>query len=602
MRILHVTTIPESLGFLKGQIGYMKERGVEVLAASSPGPYLDDFAQQQGIEALEVPMARKITPLEDLHALYRLVRLLRSRRPTIVHAHTPKGGLLGTLAGLIAGTPLRVYHMRGLPLSTATGAKRTLLRWTERIACAAAHRVICVSPSLRAEALSERLCSADKITVLAEGSGNGVDATGKFDPGHLEPGTRERLREQLGIPEGAVAIGFLGRLVRDKGVIELVAALEALLERGRDVHLIVAGALEERDAIPEETARFLREHPRVHFLGFDWNTAPFYAAMDVVVLPSYREGFPNVPLEAAAMRKPVVTTSATGCVDSVVDGVTGSVVPPRDADALAHAIERYVLDAGLRRTHGDAGRARVLTSFKQEVMWRALHQEYLALQRRLPGKGYDALKRALDVTLAGGALVGLSLPMLVVAGMVAVNMGRPVVFSHDRPGQGERLFKMYKFRTMSDARGPDGELLPDGDRITKLGAFLRKTSLDELPELFNVLRGDLSLVGPRPLLVRYLPHFTERERLRHSVKPGITGWAQIHGRNEVSWDRRIGLDVWYVEHRSFRLDLEILLSTVRLVLKRDGIVVDPRSAMLNFDEERIARAAAAKAAQRDADA
>jgi lipopolysaccharide/colanic/teichoic acid biosynthesis glycosyltransferase len=189
-----------------------------------------------------------------------------------------------------------------------------------------------------------------------------------------------------------------------------------------------------------------------------------------------------------------------------------------------------------------------------------------------------------------GAVLAATAPILAAVGSaIAVKMGRPVVFSHARPGKDEKLFQMYKFRTMTDARGPDGEPLLDAERITPLGRFLRKTSLDELPALLNVLKGEMSLVGPRPLMVQYLPYFTDRERLRHTVRPGITGWAQIHGRNEVPWDRRLALDVWYVENHSLWLDLKILAATARMVLKREGVVVVPRSTMRNLDEERAGR-------------
>lgn len=199
------------------------------------------------------------------------------------------------------------------------------------------------------------------------------------------------------------------------------------------------------------------------------------------------------------------------------------------------------------------------------------------------------IKRLFDVVCSGAILAIAAPPMVVLGGVIAWRMGRPVLFKHQRPGKDEKLFDLYKFRTMTDARGPTGELLDDAERITPLGAFMRKTSLDELPELINVLRGEMSLVGPRPLLVRYLPYFTEAERVRHSVLPGITGWAQIHGRNEVTWDRRLAYDVWYVENQSFWLDLKILFATAKMVLKREGVVVDPHSTMLNLDEERPKR-------------
>ncbi|MEB3220453.1 MAG: sugar transferase [Candidatus Sericytochromatia bacterium] len=188
-----------------------------------------------------------------------------------------------------------------------------------------------------------------------------------------------------------------------------------------------------------------------------------------------------------------------------------------------------------------------------------------------PPPGYEAAKRALDLAVAGAALLLLWPVMLAVALGVAARLGRPVVFRQVRPGLRGRPFEVLKFRSMSDARGPDGALLPDAERLGGFGAFLRRTSLDELPQLFNVLRGDLSLVGPRPLLVDYLPLYTPEQARRHEVKPGITGWAQVNGRNAITWERRFELDLWYVTHRSWWLDLRILALTAWKVLRREGV-------------------------------
>ena len=196
------------------------------------------------------------------------------------------------------------------------------------------------------------------------------------------------------------------------------------------------------------------------------------------------------------------------------------------------------------------------------------------------------LKRLVDIL---GALVGLiilSPVMLVVAVVVYVSMGPPVLFKQERAGLNGRPFMLYKFRTMLDLRDERGNLLPDEKRLTRVGRFLRNWSLDELPQFWNVLKGDMSLVGPRPLLMEYLPFYTEREKLRHSVKPGITGWAQINGRNLLSWNERLEMDVWYVENWSILLDIKILFLTVIAVLNKKGLIVNPRSVMLDLDEER----------------
>lgn len=171
-------------------------------------------------------------------------------------------------------------------------------------------------------------------------------------------------------------------------------------------------------------------------------------------------------------------------------------------------------------------------------------------------------------------------------GLIRVRLGGPVFFRQTRPGRGAVPFELIKFRTMTDARDANGVLLPDAQRLTAFGRILRATSLDELPELWNVLRGDMSLVGPRPLLMRYLPYYTEQEQKRHQVRPGLTGWAQLHGRNTVSWNERLALDVWYVENRTLMLDFKIVLQTVVSVLKREGVVIDPGAVMQDLDMER----------------
>lgn len=195
-------------------------------------------------------------------------------------------------------------------------------------------------------------------------------------------------------------------------------------------------------------------------------------------------------------------------------------------------------------------------------------------------------KRALDLALTLPALLLLSPLLLVLAALVRLLLGDPILFRQGRPGLRGRIFTLYKFRTMTDARDEAGGLLPDTDRFTAFGRFLRLSSLDELPELMNVVRGDMSLVGPRPLLVRYYPYFTPAERARFLVRPGITGSSQVHGRNDLSWDLRLGLDVQYVNHCSLGLDLSILLLTLWRVLSRDGLRTDPGASMLDFDEER----------------
>ncbi|WP_404417915.1 sugar transferase [Brevundimonas vesicularis] len=197
-------------------------------------------------------------------------------------------------------------------------------------------------------------------------------------------------------------------------------------------------------------------------------------------------------------------------------------------------------------------------------------------------RGYDRLKRIMDVVISLGALIALSPVLLTIALLVRVRLGSPVLFRQVRPGLGARPFEMIKFRTMLDAVGSDGHPLSDAERLTLFGRWLRSTSLDELPELWNVLKGDMSLVGPRPLLLEYLPLYSAEQARRHEIRPGVTGWAQVNGRNAIAWQDKLAMDVWYVDNRSFLLDLKILLLTVKKVVLREGISSEGHATMERF--------------------
>ena len=184
------------------------------------------------------------------------------------------------------------------------------------------------------------------------------------------------------------------------------------------------------------------------------------------------------------------------------------------------------------------------------------------------------IKRLLDILISLTFIVLFSWLYLILVILVRIKLGSPVLFCQERPGYNEKIFKLYKFRTMTDKRDEKGNLLPDSERLTRFGSMLRSTSLDELPEMFNILKGDMSLIGPRPLLVEYLPYYTEEERLRHSVRPGLTGLAQVSGRNYLAWDKRLAKDVEYVNHISFIMDVRIIIKTIKVVFKKEDVSVD----------------------------
>lgn len=374
MRLLHVLTVPITLRFLRGQVDFIARQGFDVHVACAPGEKLQEFAAAHPVTPHGIELTRTVSPAADLRSLADMTSLIRRLRPDVVHAHTPKGGLIGMLAAAAERVPRRIYHLRGLPLITARGAMRKVLWTTESVSFGCAHRVLAVSQSLAEAASRARVVGASKAKVLASGSGNGVDARGRFDPARALSAAAARAAFKL--PRDGVVVTYVGRLVRDKGIAELLAAWETLA-RG-NATLFVVGPFEERDALPPDLVRRITSTPSIRHLAFTEDMPTVYAASDVVVLPSHREGFPNVPLEAAAMGLPVVTTDAVGCVDAVVNDVTGRVCPLGDIPALTRAIADYLAAPELRRAHGAAGRRRALSEFDPQRIWNELLAEYRA--------------------------------------------------------------------------------------------------------------------------------------------------------------------------------------------------------------------------------
>ena len=376
---MYLATAPEALRNLAdGQLAYYRERGYEVIAVANPGEDLDFVAAREQVEIIGLSMEREIKPGSDLISLWRIWRLMRRRRPDIVVAGTAKAGLLGMLAAWMARVPARIYLLRGLRLETTRGLKRRILSLTEKIAAGCSHRVICVSKSLRDEAVALGITSPEKAIVLLHGSSNGVIAE-RFAQ---TPEVRSRakgLRKGWGIPVDAPVIGFVGRFVRDKGFVELIDAFENIVANRPDTRLLLLGHYENGDPVPEAYVRRIAEHPQIIRPGFIRDLAPYYGAMDVLAFPTYREGFPNVVLQAAAAELPVVAFRATGAVDAVEDGVTGMLVDVRDVRGLAAALLRYINDPALRRRHGHAGLERVLRDFQREPLWAALDAEFRQL-------------------------------------------------------------------------------------------------------------------------------------------------------------------------------------------------------------------------------
>lgn len=374
--LLNIITSSQSVTFFRGNIGYMKKKGFHVGLCSSPGNPLKIVCQSEGARAFEVPMEREISPFKDLISFVRLILLMQRLKPTIVNVSTAKAGLLGMLAAFLTGVPVRVHQQRGLRLETATGVKRLVLLFAESLVCRCATLVLCNSFSLRDETVRLRLSAKEKCRVLCSGSSGGVNSI-RFSANSNVLRQTRLLQKQYSISPTDPVIGFVGRLVHDKGIGELREAFERIQKEFPMARLILVGPLETGDPVGKECLNWLEKQPTVILAGHIDDVVPWYPLFHVLAFPSYREGFPNVPLEAAAMQIPVVGFHSTGVVDAIKDGVTGTLVTQGDVDALTKALLSYLRDPELRLKHGRAGRERVVRDFQPQKIWEALYQEYV---------------------------------------------------------------------------------------------------------------------------------------------------------------------------------------------------------------------------------
>jgi len=355
-------TASQSCLILGGRLRTLREAGFRVTLVSGPGELLTRTAAEEGVESIAVPMRREMAPVSDLWSLMRLCWLLYRLKPEITEFSTPKAGLLGSVAAMLCGVPSRVYLLRGLKLETSTGVKRRILLAAERLASACSHAVLCNSESLRNQALALRVAPASKLRLLGSGSSNGVDVE-HFSPG---PGI---LRARLCLPSDAPVVGFVGRLTRDKGLPELVEAFDAIMAAKPLAHLLLVGWFDAaEDALDRDLRVRIKNHPRIHMTGYVADTAPYYRVMDVMVLPTWREGFPNVVLEAAASGIPVVTTLCTGSRDTVVPEVTGLLIPPGYPAAISEAVLQLLRNHARRCRMGMAARAWVLENYVKDYV------------------------------------------------------------------------------------------------------------------------------------------------------------------------------------------------------------------------------------------
>jgi lipopolysaccharide/colanic/teichoic acid biosynthesis glycosyltransferase/glycosyltransferase involved in cell wall biosynthesis len=569
LRVAHLTTVDMSLALLLStELQADLEAGHEVFGISSPGPYVDEV-ERLGVHHVAVPaLTRAWDPRSDLRAIRQLWQVIRALDLDVLHTHNPKTGVIGRVLARLARVPVVVNTCHGLwagpddPL-----LKRVAVLGIEGVAAQFSHAELFQNAADR-DALRWAVPRRK-----AEVVGNGVD----LERFRFDTSGRARVRAEWGVSDEEVLVGGVGRLVDEKGVQEVSIAAQALEGRARFVWVGPAD-----DAKPDRVTERLAG---IALIGERRDMPAVYSALDVFVLPSYREGFSRSAMEAAACGRAMVLSDIRGCREIGEDLRHLLLVPAGDVPALVDALAELIGDAGLRARLGGAAASRARESFDQRaVAWRSLatYEEVLGRRRwrgrRRPSAARPArrardltLRRAVDVVLAATALLVLS-PLLALAALaVRLRLGSPVLFRQQRSGRFAAEFTILKLRTMRAERYP-GE--PDADRTPRLGHLLRSTSLDELPQLINVIRGDMTLIGPRPTLPEQVARYGAHERRRLEVRPGLTGWAQVNGRNALSWPERIELDIWYIDHRSLALDLRILGRTVARLLRPSGVTAE----------------------------
>lgn len=376
-KLIRITTVPLSLAtLLKGQMRYMAQKGMAVIGVSSSGELLNEVGANEGVRTEVVEMTRTISPFQDLKAVWKMYQLFKKEKPQIVHTHTPKAGIVGMLAAKLAGVPHRLHTVAGLPLLVATGGKRKLLNGVEKLTYACASKVYPNSKGLYNIILQHRFTNADKLKVIGSGSSNGID-TSHFDPKLYTSSDSLALRNTLGIKEKDFVFLFVGRIVKDKGVNEMIKAFAKFSENRFDTHLVLVGDYEKAlDPIAPEVEDEIKNNNKIHAVGFQKDVVPYFAMADTLVFPSYREGFPNVVMQAASMELNTIVTDINGCNEIVSSGENGWVIPVQDEQAVYDKLNYVYTHQEEAQAMGKKSRIRMQEQFERKFIWSCLWEEY----------------------------------------------------------------------------------------------------------------------------------------------------------------------------------------------------------------------------------
>jgi len=378
-KLIRITTVSMALTtLLRGQLRFM-DQYYDVLAVSSGGGTFDDVYEYEGVKTKVLTMSRTITPFKDLKSLFKLYKLFKKEKPFIVHTHTPKAGTLGMLAAKLAGVPHRFHTIAGLPLLEANGAKRLLLNTVEKITYACASKIYPNSFAMKDIIIKNKFTKESKLKVIEKGSTNGID-TNHFDPKLIDEASKKELKKTLNInPEDLVFV-FVGRLVRDKGINELVKTFTKLNSEYPSTKLILVGPFEDHlNPLKPITYELIKNHKSISYVGYQKDVRPYFAISDVLAFPSYREGFPNVVMQAGSMGLASIVTDINGCNEIIENEVNGMIIPPKNEDALFKAMKFMINHPEERIKMANMSRSKIVNNYQQKIVWNALLKEYQSL-------------------------------------------------------------------------------------------------------------------------------------------------------------------------------------------------------------------------------
>ena len=383
-KLIRITTVPISFKvLLKGQLRFMASNGFDVKGVSSEGEELKEVRENEGIVMEAINMSRKITPFQDLKSLWKMWNFLRKEKPQIVHTHTPKAGIIGMLTARLAGVPHRLHTVAGLPLMEATGTKRKILNIVEKLTYSSATRVYPNSKGLYDFILQNNFTQSNKLKIIANGSSNGIDTT-FFSPDQVTEIEKVTLREKLNIQPDDFVFVFVGRIVSDKGINELIKAFSELKTAENNeltsIKLLLVGGLEsDLDPLNPETLAEINQNKDIISAGFQQDVRPFFAISDALAFPSYREGFPNVVMQAGAMGLPSIVSDINGCNEIIVEGENGLIIPPKNVEKLKEKMLTLAKDKNLYTKLKGNSRRMIENRYEQSVVWNALLEEYEGL-------------------------------------------------------------------------------------------------------------------------------------------------------------------------------------------------------------------------------